>query len=122
MKGFPAIWNDWVLKVVSGGRVSIKVNDEIGPYFSIYQGLRQGDPLSPIFFDLTADLLAIMMKRALEKGLIAGLASKNAGGISILRYADNTILLFEDNLEQARNLIIVSFLGNVWPKDKFLQE
>jgi hypothetical protein len=44
MKGFPPIWNDWMLKAVRGGRVVIKVNDEVGPYFSTYQGLRQGDP------------------------------------------------------------------------------
>jgi hypothetical protein len=62
MKGFPAISNDWVLKVVSGGRVAIKVNYEVGPYFSTFQGLRQGDPLSPILFDLTDDSLAIMVK------------------------------------------------------------
>jgi hypothetical protein len=104
MKGFPPIWNDWMLKAVRGGRVAIKVNDEVGPYFSTYQGLRQGDPLSPILFDLTADVLAILVKRAVEQGLIAGLASKNSTGVSILQYADDTILLFEDNLEQARNL------------------
>jgi hypothetical protein len=43
---------------------------EVGPYFSTYQGLRQGDPLSPILFDLTADVLAILVKRAVEQGLI----------------------------------------------------
>jgi hypothetical protein len=32
------------------------------------------------------------------------LASRNSSGVSILQYADDTILLFEDNLEQARNL------------------
>jgi hypothetical protein len=104
MKGFPNIWNDMVMKVVKGGRVAIKVNDKNGPYFSTYQGLRQGDPLSLILFDLIADVLTIMIKHAIEQGLITGLASKNLEGVSILQYADDTILLFEDNLEQARNL------------------
>jgi hypothetical protein len=29
MKGFPPIWNDWMLKAVRGGRVAIKVNEEV---------------------------------------------------------------------------------------------
>jgi hypothetical protein len=104
MKGFPSIWNDWTLKSVKGGRVAIKVNDEIGPYFCTYQGLRQGDPLSPILFDLTTDALAIMIGRGVDQGLLMGLSSKKSESVSILQYADNTILLFMDNLEQARNL------------------
>jgi hypothetical protein len=51
-------------------------------------------------YHLTADSLAIMVKHAIEQGLITGLASKNSGGVSILQYVDDTILLFEDNLEQ----------------------
>jgi hypothetical protein len=104
MKGFPSIWNDWTLKAVKGGRVAIKVNGEIGPYFCTHQGLRQGDPLSPILFNLTADALAIMIGRVVDQGLLTGLASKNSESVSILQYADDTILLFKDNLEQARNL------------------
>jgi hypothetical protein len=104
MKDFPNIWNDMVMKVVKGRKVEITVNNENGPYFSTYQGLRQGNPLSPILFDLITDVLAIMINRAIEQGLITSLASKNSEGVSILQYADDTILLFEDNLEQARNL------------------
>jgi hypothetical protein len=48
-----------MLKNVRGGRVAIKVNDEVGPYFSTYQGLQQGDPLFPILFDLMIRLKRI---------------------------------------------------------------
>jgi hypothetical protein len=81
MKGFPNIWNNMVMKVVKEGRVAIKVNDENGPYFPTYQGLRQGDPLSPILFYLIANVLAIMINRAVEQGLITGLASKYLEGL-----------------------------------------
>jgi hypothetical protein len=92
------------MKVLKVGRVAIKVNDEVGPYFSTHQGLRQSDPLSPILFDLTADALAIMIDKANEHDLLTGLGLQSSKGVLILQYADDTILLFEDNLEQAKNL------------------
>jgi hypothetical protein len=51
---------------VRRGSVGVKVNDDIGHYFQTYKGLRQGDPISPILFNLVADMLAILIARAKE--------------------------------------------------------
>ena len=48
--------------------MGIKVNDDIAHYFQTQQGLRQGDPLSPILFNIVADVLAILIARAKEDG------------------------------------------------------
>jgi hypothetical protein len=32
------------MKTVRGGKVAIKTNDVIGPYFATHKGVRQGDP------------------------------------------------------------------------------
>jgi hypothetical protein len=64
VKGFPSKFNDWVMRSISSGKVAIKVNDENGPYFPTFQGLRQGDSMSPLLFDYAADALAIMIERA----------------------------------------------------------
>jgi hypothetical protein len=40
MKGFSAKWCQWVEKVVTGGSVCVKVNDEMGQYFQTKKGLR----------------------------------------------------------------------------------
>jgi hypothetical protein len=47
--------------MVSGGSVGIKVNDDIGPYFQTKWGLKQGDPMSPILFNIVADMLALLI-------------------------------------------------------------
>jgi hypothetical protein len=57
---------------VSGGSVTIKVNDDVGRYFQTLKGLRQGDPLSPMLFNIVADMLTIMIERAKIDGLIEG--------------------------------------------------
>lgn len=102
-KGFPDIWCDWILKVVKGGKVAIRVNDQIGHYFTTHKGLRQGDPLSPLLFNIAADALTILIKRAEQQGLIKGLGMDvMREGVAILQYADDTICLIQDSLEYAK--------------------
>ena len=54
LKGFPDVWVDWIMSVMRGGHVSIKVDDVIGKYFVTHKGLRQGDSMSPLLYDLAA--------------------------------------------------------------------
>jgi hypothetical protein len=108
MKGFDPLWCGWINDFMNGGSVGIKVNNDTGHYFQTRKGLRQGDPLSPILFNLVGDMLAIMIARAKEDGLIGGLIPHLVdGGISILQYADDTILFLEHDLVKAANLKLI---------------
>jgi hypothetical protein len=81
------------------------VNDDIGHYFQTHKGLRQGDPLSPILFNLVADLLVILIARAKEDGQVEGLIPHlEDGGISILQYVDDTIIFMDHDLEKPLNM------------------
>jgi retron-type reverse transcriptase len=53
---------------VSGGSVAIRVNDDTGHFFQTRKGFRQGDPLSPLLFNIVADMLAILIERANSGG------------------------------------------------------
>lgn len=103
-KGFPTLWCDWIMKVVRGGKVAVRVNDELGPYFNTHEGLRQGDPLSPLLFNLAAEALTVLIQRAEDNKLIEGLNVSNNNKVTILQYADDTIFLLSDDLEQAKHL------------------
>ena len=96
MKGFPEKWCSWIQSFVSKGSVGVKVNDDIGKIFQTKKGLRQGDPLSPLMFNLVADMLAILIARAREDGQISGLIPHLIDdGLSVLQFCSMlTIRLF----------------------------
>jgi hypothetical protein len=105
MKGFSPKWCRSVEGMVTGGSVGIKVNDEICPFFQTKRGLRQGDPMSPILFNIVADMLALLIRRAKADGQIRGVIPHLVDdGLSILQYADDTVLFLDHDLEQAKNL------------------
>jgi hypothetical protein len=107
MKGFNSKWC-WIDNFVTKGTVGIKVNDDIGHYFRTHKGLRQGNLLSPILFNLIADMLAILISRAKEDGQVEGLIPHLVdGGVSILQYAVDTIIFMQHNLEKVLNMKLV---------------
>ena len=104
MKGFSSRWCDWIEKIVSKGKVNVKINDELGHYFQTRKGVRQGDPLSPFLFNLVADMLATLIARAKENGQFRGIIPHLVGGgLSILQYVDDIILFLERDLNEAVN-------------------
>jgi hypothetical protein len=108
MKGFDPTWCRWIQEFVSRFSIGIKVNDDIGHYFQTRKWLRQGDPLSPILFNIIADMLAIIINRAKEDGQVSGLIPHLVdGGVSILQYADDTIIFLDHDLEKALNMKLI---------------
>jgi hypothetical protein len=90
MKGFSSKWCSQIEQVVTKGSVGIKVNNEIGHNFQTKKGVRQGDPLSPILFNLIVDMLAILVSRSKELGHVPGVVRHLVDdSLSILQYADD---------------------------------
>jgi len=92
-RDFGDTWVSWIMKLVKGGSLCVRINDENSSYFKPGKGLRQGDPLSPLLFNLVADVFTRMLMKVASTNLISGLLPHiiDAGVIS-LQYADDTLL------------------------------
>jgi hypothetical protein len=80
-KNFPSKWIEWTKQIVEGG-VGININGNPGNFFDTHKGLRQGDPLSPLLFNLVSDALATMLENAKREGKIRGLVTNLVEGVS----------------------------------------
>ena len=85
-RGFNEVWCGWIKQVIiSGVTISVKMNNQIGPYFVSHKRVRQGDPLAHILFNFVADCVTRMIKQTQRNGLVAGLASNLIdNGVAVL--------------------------------------
>jgi hypothetical protein len=91
--------------------VCVAANGEESGTFKTSKGLRQGDPLSPLLFNLVVDALNKMLVKAFDKGLSSGLMRGfRPEGILSLQYADDTLLFMSSQDSDIKNLRIILML------------
>jgi hypothetical protein len=84
----------WTQKILETTSTSILLNGVPGKNIYCNRGVRQGDPLSPLLFVLTADLLQCILNKAHAQRLFQmPIPSRDGSGFPILQYVDNTILI-----------------------------
>ena len=59
-------------RVIQGGSICVRINNENSVYFKPGKGLRQGDPLSPIMFNLVVDIFTRMLMKVAKINLVSG--------------------------------------------------
>jgi hypothetical protein len=64
----------WIIKILFRGYMGVTINNVEGQKkFQTDKSLRQGDPLSPILFNLVVDVLSRMLCKASSANLIRGM-------------------------------------------------
>ena len=104
-RNFSQTWINWIEQLVKGGSVGVNLNGEERKFFKLGKGLRQGDPISPLLFNLIGDVLTRMLSKAMENNLIGRLLTNfKYGGVVSLQYADDTILFSDCDEAHLKNL------------------
>ena len=76
-----------------------------GAYFRTRKGLRQGNPLSPLLFNIVVDMLALLIAQSKQEGQVEGAIPHLVDdGLSILQDADDTVIFMSHDMEKARNM------------------
>ena len=77
--GCDNIWVNWIKMCISLARFTVLVNGSPRGFFGASNGLRQGDPLSPLLFIVAAHVLHRMLALGVYNNLITGIQFPNGG-------------------------------------------
>ncbi|GJS77798.1 reverse transcriptase domain, reverse transcriptase zinc-binding domain protein [Tanacetum coccineum] len=105
---FGSKWCKWVENCLNSSSMLILVNGSPTEEFTLEQGVRQGDPLSPFLFILAAKGLNALVSEAVAKGIFKGLViSYDRVVVSHLQYADDMIFFGKWSRENAKALMCI---------------
>ena len=101
--GFPKPLINTIMKCVTSVSFAIIINGQPSKTFKPQRGLRQGEPLSPYLFLISADVLSSLIFKAQENNLIQGIKiAKEAPMISHLFFADDNLIFYRATIKEAQ--------------------
>ncbi|XP_050222864.1 uncharacterized protein LOC126672962 [Mercurialis annua] len=108
LMGFNETWREWISSFFDSSQLSVLVNGSPTKNFSMGKGVRQGDPLSPMLFVLAVEGLKALISKAVNDHLLEGIRIDGyLEPISILQFADDTLLFIRHDLDMIKNLLRV---------------
>ena len=96
--GFSEKLRKWIRYCISTVKFSVLINGSPSDFFGSSRGLWQGDPLSPLLFDIVMEALSRMLDVAASAGQFSGFSMGSTAGSSVmvshLLFADDTLIFF----------------------------
>ena len=101
--GFPPRYISYIETLYNDISSCVINNGNFTEFFKLYRGVRQGCPLSPYLFVISAEILSLYIK---EKSLIEGILYNNHNFI-VSQFADDTSLAVKGTEENVKNLFSI---------------
>ena len=102
--GFFNKWRKWIWHCISTIKFSILINGSPTDFFGSSRGIRQGDPLFPLLFDVVMEALSRMLDVVVATGQFTGFfvgSTTNASMmVSHLLFADDTLIFCDADPNQ----------------------
>lgn len=122
--GFPSVWCDRILALISGSSFAILVNGTLSRWVNASAGIRQGCPLSPSLFILCSEVLSRFFNQEARLNNLRGLRlSRSSPPITHLFYADDIVVMAEASVANGETLLQIfnrycALSGQSWNKEK----
>jgi hypothetical protein len=110
--GFGQIWRDILCGLLATSSTQVMVNGFPGKHIVHRQGLRQGDPLSPMLFIIVMDVLGRMVTTAEEAGLLQPFATRSVQH-RVSMYDDDVVLFLRPAAENIATIVDIFHLFGV---------
>ncbi|WMV32127.1 hypothetical protein MTR67_025512 [Solanum verrucosum] len=106
--GFSEVFIDLIWRLISNNWYSVLVNGQSHGFFYSTKGAKQGDPLSPALFILSAEVLSRALNSLFEDGQFVGYGlPKWSAKLNHLSYADDTIIFASTNKYSLEKIVSI---------------
>lgn len=102
-KGVPTPITELISNMYKEGKTIIRTRDNMGVEITILRGVKQGDPLSPLLFNLCLEPLLELIEQQ-----TSGISINEIRKIPVLAFADDVVLLGADVREAQRQVDMLS--------------
>ncbi|XP_057432408.1 uncharacterized protein LOC130725173 [Lotus japonicus] len=110
--GFGDKWRTWIEGCISSATLAVLVNGSPTDFFHIEKGLRQGDPLSPLLFNIVGSALSCMLNILAFEQVPCGFNLGNGLVINHIQFTDDTLIFCENDVAQLDRIyeVVEAFL------------